>query len=152
MEMLSYDLKQEVQVEIYKSLLMGCKILSQNFSGKFLEELCSKMQTKKYNPSETIFQTNDIANKLIFILSGEVKIYSLEYYRFWTLQNLYSTIAYFWRMFPLLICKSTSYFKSSLIILANQRSHQSLATTCSFLMAHHRSLLIVHHLYFQECL
>jgi len=34
------------------------------------------MKTKKYNPSETIFQTNDLANKLIFILSGEVKIYT----------------------------------------------------------------------------
>jgi hypothetical protein len=40
MEMLSSDLKQKVQIEIYKSLLMGCKILEQNFSEKFIEDLC----------------------------------------------------------------------------------------------------------------
>lgn len=40
MEILSTELKASVKVDLYKKLLLGCKILSDNLSGQFLEELC----------------------------------------------------------------------------------------------------------------
>jgi CRP-like cAMP-binding protein len=67
---------------------MGCKIISDNFSEQFLEQLCQQVKKSKHSPGETIFKTGELNDKLFIILEGEIKIYVDEI-------NCYNIIRYF---------------------------------------------------------
>lgn len=59
MEILTNDLKRSVKIDLYKKFLINCKILSDNLSEQFLEDLCSKVKSYKCSPGEVIFRSGD---------------------------------------------------------------------------------------------
>ena len=69
---LTKKLKEEVLIDIYSNILRNSRLIGENFSQKILNTLCLKVKEKKYTPEEEIFSKGEIANRLIFILKGEV--------------------------------------------------------------------------------
>jgi CRP-like cAMP-binding protein len=72
MDILSGELREIVKVDLYKNLLLGCKILSDNLSEQFLEVLCSRVRSSKCSPGEVLFRTGEESDKLFIVMEGEI--------------------------------------------------------------------------------
>jgi hypothetical protein len=76
MSQLTKHLKEEVLVDIYKKTLRQSRLLRENFSEQTLDRLCIFIKEKKFAPEEIVFQRGELVQKMIFILSGELHIYT----------------------------------------------------------------------------
>jgi CRP-like cAMP-binding protein len=76
MSKLSRNLNEEVSIDIYKKTLMRSRLLKENFSDFTINSLSLKMKERKCIPEETIYNSGDIADKLLFVLSGELELYA----------------------------------------------------------------------------
>lgn len=75
MDQLTKYLKAEVMADIYVPTLKTSRLLKLNFKQTTLEKMSLFIKERKYAPDEILFQKSEIANKLIFILSGEIEIF-----------------------------------------------------------------------------
>jgi hypothetical protein len=67
MSQLSPDLKEEVMINIYKNTLLKSKLLRECLSEECINQLCMQMKLKKCLPEESIFDKQNIVDKLYFI-------------------------------------------------------------------------------------
>ena len=76
MSKLTRNLNEEVSIDIYKKTLIKSRLLKENFSDYTINKLSLRMKEKKCVPEEIIYNSGDIADKLIFVLSGELELYA----------------------------------------------------------------------------
>ncbi len=76
MSKLTRNLHEEVAIDIYKKTLMKSRFLKENFNEYTINKLSLRIQEKKCVPEEIIFTSGDVADRLIFILSGEVELFA----------------------------------------------------------------------------
>ena len=76
MSKLTRNLNEEVSIDIYKKTLVRSRLLKENFSDQTINNLSLRMKEKKCVPEEIIYNNGDIADKLIFVLSGELELYA----------------------------------------------------------------------------
>ncbi|CAD8143061.1 unnamed protein product [Paramecium pentaurelia] len=75
---LSGSLKQEVLIDIYKPILMKSKFLKENIPEYLINNLCQRIKQATFAPGYEIVNVYDPANKLIFILDGQVNSYFIS--------------------------------------------------------------------------
>ncbi|CAD8133742.1 unnamed protein product [Paramecium octaurelia] len=75
---LSGSLKQEVLIDIYKPILLKSKFLKENIPENLINNLCQRIKQATFAPGYEIVNVYDPANKLIFILDGQVNSYFIS--------------------------------------------------------------------------
>lgn len=76
MSKLTRNLNEEVSIDIYKKTLVKSRLLKENFNDYTINKLSLRMKEKKCVPEEIIYNSGDITDKLIFVLSGELELYA----------------------------------------------------------------------------
>lgn len=87
MSKLTRNLNEEVSIDIYKKTLVKSRLLKENFSDYTINQLSLRMKEKKCVPEEMIYTSGDTADKLLFILSGELELYANKCTKFFYFNN-----------------------------------------------------------------
>lgn len=72
---LTLSLKTEVLTDIFGKILMQKKLFNLNFSQEFLLRLAPKLKEKQLGPDEIIYASNEVLDKIYFVIRGSVDLY-----------------------------------------------------------------------------
>jgi len=70
---LTLELKENVAIDLYSSVLKKSRLF-ENICDRCIGKLCLFVKEKKYSPEQFVWNSEDHADKLIFILKGSMEI------------------------------------------------------------------------------
>ncbi|CAD8084929.1 unnamed protein product [Paramecium sonneborni] len=74
-QQLSRQLREQMQIDLYKKYLMKAKIVKDYCSQSTIDKLCQQIKIESYAPESKILNQNERCEKLYYVLEGELEIY-----------------------------------------------------------------------------
>lgn len=68
---LSQNLQEDIKKNIYSDMLKKFQLFDKHFSPAFLNALALRVKEKKYGQDEVIYQQNQPADAIYYLISGE---------------------------------------------------------------------------------